>query len=153
MTPSKRTTIEKMAGAAVPVILGGKTYQARPLGFGASCLWLEKAMGLEREMRASLPEHPFDSDGKPSSPEVSEKLLRWFPRMAEMIFEFLGLPQDERDSADQALGLDLDRSIQEVAAAYFELQAIANPSRAAQMRKAKAGIREPPTTTGGRESC
>lgn len=152
MTPSKRTKTQLMAGAPAPVTLAGREYKVAPLGFGAACLWLERAALLESELKLALPEGALDEDGKPT-PEASRKMVRFLPRMAELVYEFMGLKSDEREALDTEMGLDFDRSAVEIVTAYFTVQALANPSAAAQLKKATAAIqRATPKTMSGRAS-
>lgn len=156
MTPNKRDEIDEMAAAPVIVRLAGREFLVRPLGFGAACLWLKRAALMEGALSGALPAGALGKDGRPQTVGAAAALLDFIPQMEALIFDYLGLAGAERDALDAALGLDFEKSSVEIAAAYFDLAATADPSQAARMKAAKAAMVRAssisPPDPGGRKS-
>lgn len=137
MTQRNRTDSQAMAGAPLMITLAGIERKVELLGFGAALLWMERAGTLEQAM--GFQKGDFGEDGKPASPEIALKFMRFLSPVSGLVFDYMGLSEKERDDLDRALAHDMGRSINEIVVAWNQISEVVNPTKAAPTMKPKSG--------------
>lgn len=128
MTRHNRTRTEALSAAPFTVTLAGTQYPVQPLPFGEACVWIDRALEvLDNFQDAGLNLTAMDQ----TNIKTMRVIIGKTPRMLELVFEFMGIGQEERDKIQAAMGLDLSASINEVAMAFNRCIEIAAPFQGA----------------------